>query len=468
MMDIDEWNEEILAGLHSSKTKTKVLIARCAGTLGLLGSIYIIQDILKDTRRRKPTKNRIILFMSICDFLFSISSPILGPLLGPKEIGAPGSIGNVTTCTIQGFMVLSSATTSAYYNVTLALCYLLIVRYEYSDDRLRKLEPYFIYIPIGMGLLIAIPGLPLHIYNFNESVCYISAKPYGCNSDGSPVECETGDYYNFLYIFNSIEIFIAACFIIGCMIMMYSATLQRERSGNRFRFSTSIVSTTRGELNNAAALGQPPTSSPSSSPVRIRRNLSDVMRAQGLWYSGAFLISFSPIMLSAFIDTNWLGAVMTVTIDMLGFTNAVIYIRPRFLTFRRDYPNIGIASSLWHTLVRSNLPTTTRRQSEAISMSSPLVRGSWTAYKDRMASGMRSLKGWVFTGGSSEEENNNTGEIAVIVNEVMEIDVDKRSLVQDKDCNEQEEHYNSKDEGEDIGTDGWCGESKEDVGDEKL
>jgi hypothetical protein len=338
------------------------------------------------------------------------------------------------------------------------------VRYEYSDDRLRKLEPYFIYVPIGMGLLIAIPGLPLHIYNFNESVCYISAKPYGCNFDGSPVECETGNYYNFLYIFNSIEIFIAACFIIGCMIMMYSATLQRERSANRFRFST-IFSTTGGESNNNnAALGQPPTGSPSSSIVRIRRNLSDVMRAQGLWYSGAFLISFSPIMLSAFIDTNWLGAVMTVTIDMLGFTNAVIYIRPRFLTFRRNYPNIGIASSLWYTLVRSNLP----RRSEAISMSSPLVRGSWTAYKDRMASGMRSLKGWVFTGGSSEEENNNTGEIAVIVNEVMEIDVDKRSLVQDKDCNEQEEHYNSKDEGEDIGTDGWCGESKEDVGDEKL
>ena len=42
-----------------------------------------------------------------------------------------------------------------------------------------------------------------------------------------------------------------------------------------------------------------------------------------------------------------------VTIDMLGFTNAVIYIRPRFLKFRRDYPTIGIASSLWHTLVRT-------------------------------------------------------------------------------------------------------------------
>ena len=57
-----------------------------------------------------------------------------------------------------------------------------------------------------------------------------------------------------------------------------------------------------------------------------------------------------------------------VTIDMLGFTNAVVYIRPRFLKFRRDYPTIGIASSLWHTLVRTRpTPSPTRRFSTTTS-----------------------------------------------------------------------------------------------------
>ena len=271
-MEIDEWNEEVHDRLHSSRVKSNILIARCAGILGLLGSMYIIQDILKDTRRRKPTKNRIILFMSICDFLFSVSSPILGPVMGPKEIGAPGSIGNVTTCTIQGFMILSSATSSAYYNVTLALCYLLIVRYQYSDEQLRKLEPYFLWIPIGMGLLIAIPGLFLDIYNFNGDRCFIAPRPYGCTSDGSPFECEAASgFYNLWYLFTSIEIFIAACFIIGCMIMMYSTTLQRERSGDRFRFSTIFTATTTTATENDDMNRQ------SARPFRTHRNLSQTL-----------------------------------------------------------------------------------------------------------------------------------------------------------------------------------------------
>jgi hypothetical protein len=395
--------------------------------------------------------------------------------MGPKEIGAPGSIGNVTTCTIQGFMILSSATSSAYYNVTLALCYLLIVRYQYSDEQLRKLEPYFLWIPIGMGLLIAIAGLFLDIYNFNGDRCFIAPRPYGCTSDGSPFECEAASgFYNLWYLFTSIEILIAACFIIGCMIMMYSTTLQRERSGDRFRFSTIFTATTTTATENDDMNRQ------SARPFRTHRNLSQTMKAQGLWYSGAYLISFLPVLLASFIKQYWLG-VMMVTIDMLGFTNAVIYIRPRFLKFRRNCPDIGIGSSLWHTLVRTRpTPSPTRRISiprfgeeesptsirtstkNSNSMSSSL-RGSGIEYKDRLASGIRSIKGRLLTGPLEENKNTRDNIGAVIADKVMGIDADKKNPA--KDCNKQEVYHSNKDEAT-IGP-GVVVESKKDVG-EKL
>ena len=57
-----------------------------AGILTILGAGYIIQDIAKDAARRKPTKNRIILVMSSCDFLQAIVIPQSAQRWYPKVL----------------------------------------------------------------------------------------------------------------------------------------------------------------------------------------------------------------------------------------------------------------------------------------------------------------------------------------------------------------------------------------------
>ena len=121
------------------------------------------------------------------------------------------------------------------------------------------------------------------------------------------------------------------CIIITCMAKMYTTVLQQERSGDRFRFST------QGTNNQ-------------------RRDLSNAMRSQGLWYSGAFLFSFSPSIVSYFWEPYIVAVISALTLNSLGFTNAVIYARPRFYKFCRDYPHVGLLSSIWHTLVRTRPP----------------------------------------------------------------------------------------------------------------
>lgn len=156
----------------------------------------------------------------------------------PKGIGVPGAVGNQLTCDIQGFVALVTGTGSALYNVSLALCYLLIVRYEYSDKKLYKLEPYFLYLPMIVCLVIAISGLHFGIYNFTGyNACFINSSPLDCDTPESPIECERGDLYMYWRYLCSIMMIIRVCVIIFCMVKMYTAVLNRERSGDRFRFS---------------------------------------------------------------------------------------------------------------------------------------------------------------------------------------------------------------------------------------
>ena len=88
------------------------------------------------------------------------------------------------------------------YNVSLALCYLLIVRYKYSNEQMKGIEPYFLYLPITTCFLIFIVGWPFGIYNFDGTYnCYIDAPPVNCDQSDFPNECERGElifYWNYI------------------------------------------------------------------------------------------------------------------------------------------------------------------------------------------------------------------------------------------------------------------------------
>ena len=335
-MDLNEWNEIVTTVLHSHQYRSVRITMAVSGTLSLLGAGYIIQDILKDASRRKATKERIMLFMSTCDALISIVDAIPNNLWAPRDSGIPGAIGNNATCSISGFISETCFYASASYNVTLAFCYLLIVNFEYSDDRLRRLEPYFLSIPIVYSLLFSIPGLPYQMYNADGLTgCPITPAPVGCDWPGSPVECTRGtkDLFILSPIVDLITFVVGSSIILYCMAMMFRKVLQRERSGDRFRFSI--------------ATRQP------------RRDLSNMMKNQGLWYSAAFFLTFLPNVINMLIVKGkgeplwWYQNLTVFCLHSIGFINMIIYVRPRYVKFRRDNPNVGILSSVWHTLARS-------------------------------------------------------------------------------------------------------------------
>ena len=119
-------------------------VGRTAGIFSMLGAGILINDIMKDSVRRTRSKDRLLLLMSCCDFLFSFFGPILGALMIPAD-SIPGALGNQVTCDIQGFIYMAGSSASSGFNVSLAAVYLLIVKFNFSEDKLKKIEPILLY-----------------------------------------------------------------------------------------------------------------------------------------------------------------------------------------------------------------------------------------------------------------------------------------------------------------------------------
>ena len=136
--------------------------------------------------------NRVILALSISDIILSTSCHIFGTWLVPQGLVYVSS-GNQGTCKAQGFLILFSASCAGLYNMTLALTYLLQVRYEWSEEKLRSYHPFFVFIPIFFSLVLATSLIPYSAYNDNGGwASGIAASPLGFNAEDSGVDCIHG------------------------------------------------------------------------------------------------------------------------------------------------------------------------------------------------------------------------------------------------------------------------------------
>ena len=125
---------------YSTMRMCIVIIPKIGGTLSIVCSAFVAQDVLKFPERRVKMTNIVILALSISEIIFSTSCHIFGTWPVPQGL-VYGSSRNQGTCTSQGFLILFSVSCASLYNMTLALAYLLQVRYEWSEEKLRRYQP---------------------------------------------------------------------------------------------------------------------------------------------------------------------------------------------------------------------------------------------------------------------------------------------------------------------------------------
>lgn len=152
---------------------------------------------------RKTLKNsayyRLMLAMSSSDFIvsfawFCTTWPI------PKDensIDNPservyGNIGNMSSCTAQAFFIQLGIITP-FYNALLSIYYYLTIRREWKESEFKKRVEFighFVAIAFGLGTSIA--GLAMELYNNSVVWCWIAPYPLGCGDGPGETPCVRG------------------------------------------------------------------------------------------------------------------------------------------------------------------------------------------------------------------------------------------------------------------------------------
>jgi hypothetical protein len=151
---------EFFSTTDKGRKKFLVWLPRLSGVLSLIGSAYIIRDIASTQRRNGIRMNvyfELMLCMSIFDICSSAAwmfSSLPVPTINKysERTAVYGAKGTEATCTLQGFFV-QLGFTGIFYNLALSFYYLLMIRYGWREDKLRKALPYFrLALVVGVGL----------------------------------------------------------------------------------------------------------------------------------------------------------------------------------------------------------------------------------------------------------------------------------------------------------------------------
>jgi hypothetical protein len=157
----------------------------------IVGSFFIVQHVLRSKKRRGGVYHRILLLMSFQDLIYGIKAFVSTWPMPEDTPFAHGAKGTTATCVVAGLFGHGGSLTSIFYNGSLTLYFLLVVRYGWKERRIKeKMELWLHAIPMAAGWSTAIAGVPLDLYNAFGWTCWINTYPIGC-VDG--VTCERGD-----------------------------------------------------------------------------------------------------------------------------------------------------------------------------------------------------------------------------------------------------------------------------------
>jgi hypothetical protein len=139
------------------------IVQRCMGTISLIGSSYVIQEVLRNEQKREHTFHRLMVGLSLSDILSSFFVHILSTAPMPKGYHIL-AIGNVATCDLQGFITTLCVHVSTLYNCSLATYYLVQLKYNWINRRIKALEKWLHVVPWSVGLVIATHRLAVKLY----------------------------------------------------------------------------------------------------------------------------------------------------------------------------------------------------------------------------------------------------------------------------------------------------------------
>ena len=308
---IDEENEINIKPtwehLSHSQTIALTLSIKVSSLLSVAGSSFVIYQILAPHKREAMLRtlyHRIVLTISSMDIVRTLSVflstwPIPKDTLHDDWIW--GNVGNQITCNIQGYFIQSSGLSCAISTTFLCIYFMLLIRYNWSERRLRKVE-WMMRLTICLVFVGSL--FPLFYDSFNPTLlfCWINSYPISCDTS-EEYECLRGENaIMFRLLLLSIPIVLCVTIVIVTMSLLYISVKKQDRLVSGYRSS-------RGNQSYS----------------RVSRKV--FMKVA--WYIGTFSFIWIPPILIILIrkgPINFWLLLMTSTLNPLqGFFNAIIF-----------------------------------------------------------------------------------------------------------------------------------------------
>ena len=316
------YNSKKVRFFSSEKQKRALnTIPHITGMLSLLGSLFVIQDIVRDRKKLKRTYIRLVLGMSIVDAFSS-----LGFFFGIWAIA-----GSTAFCSFQGFLI-QLGVAAPIYNACLAIYYLLVLKFKWSERKIRAIEKYMHSLPTGFGFVTSILGAILTLYNSAGMFCHIASAPFYCRK--WDLSCDRGEYSHILvwvFFFGPIW----ACVLVTTISMAaVSMHVKKEEKASRRWRSASFLS---GDNDHA-------------------KQLSTQVFWQCVLYVSVFYLTWVfPTIHRILLSTNllipgdkasfWVVFFTAMIMPLQGFLNFFIYLYPRYARKR----SLDASYTWWHS-----------------------------------------------------------------------------------------------------------------------
>ena len=341
--------------------------------------------IARSHTKLSSTFHRLLFGLCISD-LFSSLGVSLSTIPIPSKYNQSiwwNAQGTVETCTVQGFFIFVGLRAAQFYNCSLCIYYLVVIKYNKKEEYIRKyIEPWLHSVPIFISLLFGIIIAAKDSFNPGLTFCGVGADPPGCISNDA-LECTRGRDAQTLYlIFAAVPYVVLPLIIVFTMGLMYHAARQNERKMSGYGIHTLRLraDTTTTDDNKNTEEGQSEKNSSESSfskkfkemfsfrfsqsdPSQSRLSRSNKLNKQSkmivqraLAYSLAYLFSYIvPLIITIM---RWRGdtigyritLVSRILFPLQGFFNFLVFIFPRILNARKRNVNLSWFRAFVHAL----------------------------------------------------------------------------------------------------------------------
>ncbi|CAB9503330.1 expressed unknown protein [Seminavis robusta] len=283
-------DKNYLGATTQAQKRALIWLSRVAAILSFLGASYILYDTLSDKKARTTTYHQLLVGMATFDIVTAFAWRFATlPIDADKAGHVEGAMGNAATCKTQAFFI-QLGFTSVFFNVSLAIYYVLVVAQGWKEFQLQKIRLYLLSGPVVVGLGLAFGALP--IYHWLE---------YGCHIEPLP----EGELWSVL-VFVVLPLGLSILAITASMMTVYCTVRKQSAAAKKWTMGISQAS-----------------------------KMEQAVFWQCLFYVMAFYITW-PILFSVYLASlddkvRIFGLSLTVAFvaPLQGFNNFLVYIRPK-------------------------------------------------------------------------------------------------------------------------------------------